>query len=239
MTGVRALALAAVATLAQAATAHAATMVTSKYSVDDFIEQEVVGDTLVWRSGGFGPGDRALHAQNTPALSSVGTAFDFTMLSFSAASGYVITGYDITYKLKFDSSGTYLVQGGEVGADFDGALPGELFVGSGIFETSTGLFVKITGPGPLAHDVSTYLSGSFFDNPFINLTARGAQDFCPPGADPALCGIGIGNMSITSTLTLDSIWITPTLITAAPEPSTYVLMGLGLVGLALRRRVRA
>ena len=228
-----------VLSFASASSVHAQTSFHSAYFdvVNlDFDGSYLDGAKFVWQD------DAYARAFNTPALGSVGKAFGSTGLHWSAAAGYEITGFAVTYDFSFEGGRSYLVQGGEYGADFGGVKAGSTWFASGLFNASyadgSTTAVSFTGPGSLHRSVTTRVSGTQFNTDF-SLSARGLQEFCAAGfsVNQCLAGYPGARYGASTRLSLNSISITPQLVSVVPEPSTAGLMlaGLGLVGLTMRK----
>ncbi len=202
----------------------------------DFDGSYLDGASFIWRD------DVYSRAFNTPALGSVGKALGSTGLNWSAAAGYEITGFTVTYDFSFEGGSAYLVQGGEYGADFGGVKAGSTWVASGLFNASyadgSTTSVSFAGPGLLNKTVTTRLSGRQFNTDF-NLSARGLQEFCVAGysIDQCLADSPGARYGSSTRLSLNSISITPQVVSVVPEPSVAVLMlaGLGVAGWWARR----
>jgi PEP-CTERM motif len=202
----------------------------------DFNDSYLEGSNFVWQD------DAYARAFNTPSLGSVGRALGSTGLTWSAAAGYEITGFIVTYDFSFSGAGSYLVRGGEYGADFGGVKAGDTWLASGLFNASyadgSSTAASFSGPGSLNKSVTTRVSGAQFNTDF-NLSARGLQEFCVAGysIDQCLADSPGARYGASTRLSLNSISITPQVVSVVPEPSVAALMlaGLGLVGLSARR----
>jgi hypothetical protein len=201
----------------------------------------VVNNVVVMSFDGFSPGGLTvanIEIQNSFSLPALG----LYPLSFSAASGYTIDGYDVTYNLNFKSS-TYRITGNEFGADFGGLKAGDLFGGTATFTTEAGTKINFAATDTVtSYSVADkhFVSGSVFspgETDFV-MTVRGLSEFCP---DKANCGPLNGATFLQTSLNLQSITVAPrvSMIAAVPEPSTYALTLAGLCGVAALARRRA
>ncbi len=202
----------------------------------DFNGSYLDGSNFVWQD------DAYASAFNTPSLGSTGRALGSTGLTWSAAAGYEITGFVVTYDFSFAGAGSYQVQGGEYGADFGGVKAGSTWVASGLFNASyadgSTTAISFTGPGSMNKSMTAHVSGKQFNTDF-NLSARGLQEFCVAGfsIDQCLADYPGARYGASTRLSLNSISIAPQVVSVVPEPSVaaMLLAGLGLIGLSVRR----
>ena len=188
---------------------------------------QLVGDTFIWDSG--------FDVAFTYSQISTGTWADSTNLTWAAHTGFKITGFTAVYDLLFDGT-LYLIKGGERDVDFGGLQPGDTWLSTAEFYTTSGAPTHFTGAGSFEQLTTHQTSGDQFNAAF-SLVAHGLAEFCPPTNDPLLCGIVLG-ISFPTRLELKSISITPTVV-AIPEPSTVALLSIGLAWLVkLRARRR-
>ena len=210
--------------------AQAATMVGPHWTAEDGIVRAVVGDALIWTENIYPDG--SITVLIFPENGGFTPWVDHTDTVFLPDPGYRIVGYDVTYDLAY-GGGTYLIQGGEYGADFGGLGPGETYVASGRFAANTGPAIDFTATGGGERALFThYIGVSNYPVEFV-MSVRGLNRFCLPGFDLFECAMGLGGQTVPSELTLYSIAIAPNVV-SIPEPSTYGLLFAGLAAITMR-----
>ena len=157
------------------------------------------------------------------------------LFDFVAASGYAITGYDITYDISF-ATPAHIADGSEYDLYANPPrhlVPGTVIGGTGAFHATTGaagVFDYLrTGAAFTDHLMGADLS------PLTAVLTAGNGEYCTNV--PIECGMG-GLVTIPGRMTLNSITIAPN-VSAVPEPGTYALLGAGLLVLLCRRPPRA
>jgi hypothetical protein len=182
---------------------------------------ELAGDAFVWKDGAI--------AFTNPSVG-VGSWSDGTDFTWAAHAGFRISGFTVVYDLSFDGT-SYLIKGGERDVDFGGLQPGDTWLSTAEFSTTSGAPTRFAGAGSFEQRVTHRTSGDQFNAAF-SLVAHGLAEFCPPTNDPSLCGFVLG-ISLPTRLELESISIRPTVV-AIPEPSTVALLSMGLAWLVKR-----
>ena len=157
------------------------------------------------------------------------------LFDFVAASGYAITGYDITYDISF-STPAHIADGSEYDLYANPPrhlVPGTVIGGTGALHATTGAVGAFdylrTGAVFTDHETGAALS------PLTAVLTAANGEYCTN--IPVQCALA-GLVTLPGRMTLNSITIAPTLA-AIPEPGTYALLGAGLLVVLCRRPARA
>ena len=157
------------------------------------------------------------------------------LFDFVAASGYAITGYDITYDISF-ATPAHIADGSEYDLYANPPrhlVPGTVIGGTGAFHATTGAAGTFdylrTGFVFTDHEAGAALS------PLTAVLTAANGEYCTN--IPVQCAIA-GLVTIPGRMTLNSITIAPN-VSAVPEPGSYALLGVGLLVVLSRRPARA